>query len=69
MFGLENRADLLYGGATNSLENVITLETTPHLLFDKFYLWLEPVEGQVRLDNTLLLLSQRTYWWSSGTHL
>lgn len=47
MFGLEDEARSLYGGAVNSLHNVITLESTLHTMFDTFELWLEPVEGQV----------------------
>lgn len=59
MFGLAHKANSLYSGAVNSLDNVITLEATMHQLFDTFDLWLEPVEGQVRPVKVLILSSQK----------
>jgi len=46
MFGLGNKAQALYGGEVNSLQNVITMAINLHSAFDCFNLWLEPVLGQ-----------------------
>lgn len=50
MFGLASQAESLYSDAFNSLQNVITVETSLYTLFDSFDLWLEPVAGQVRVS-------------------
>ncbi|KAF5310124.1 hypothetical protein D9619_010378 [Psilocybe cf. subviscida] len=65
MFGLASQAESLYSDAFNSLQNVITVETSLYTLFDSFDLWLEPVAGQEQTyDVCGPLIDNNAPWWT-----
>jgi hypothetical protein len=68
MFGLGNKAQALYGGEVNSLQNVITMAINLHSAFDCFNLWLEPVLGQV-CSIVYSVILHSSYMVYSGKHL
>ncbi len=55
-FGCTNIQQELTGANIHRLENVMTLEVNVHYHFDKLLVWLEAVEGRVRIHHAYVLI-------------
>lgn len=58
MFGLNDEVKTILGGQVNSLDNVLTLRSDLHHMFDLFGIWFEEVPGKVRFTLCPILIEQ-----------